>query len=259
MISKWVHWWCSTCVVLTSMCAVLMPPRTARADPRSRVIFGGQLLVPLRESATYGASCSAPGSTVCADGTSFSYDTEEVTGGGRLDVEGFALLRLSDSTRVGLAVTLHPGLQFASVLSGKSRGFGTGLDPMVVGEWLPQVTSEVRWLLQGRIGFRTLFAGSDLSSEINDLKEICGDATAKGWLCSVDDGPYTGFALGVGTGLLWTPGAITWRAQLLLTVTEIDHLARVQMSGAGGTFDADGRLGGGDGWTTLSLAIGAEL
>lgn len=167
--------------------------------------------------------------------SSFDGQTADFDEASSMALGGDLLFHLSPEFRLGAGLLYVSGT--AVEVDGESRDtdFGSDLSLMAVAEGVFDVGPTTALTVRGQAGLFTLFPGGDLEDAIDQLKDVCNNATTGS--CDVDDGPYPGFTFGGGPGVRIALEKIALRVDLLFQWYSVKNLMRVNGQGVNGEID----------------------
>jgi hypothetical protein len=97
---------------------------------------------------------------------------------------------------------------------GPDYDLGSDLALQVVVEGVFDVGPKLALAVRGQGGLIGLFVGGDLEDQIDEDSELCRDASFD---CKVAEGPFFGWTLGGGAGVILDLGRVALRADLMLS------------------------------------------
>jgi hypothetical protein len=188
------------------------PPLAEQPVERSGLVAIARMGFIFTGSGEGEQECDGPGS-ICGviGGVSEDYD----------DKSGF-LVGVDLLGHVTPQVRLGGGLMYVFATSLEFDGesdeidLGSDLSTQVIVEGLVDVGPRTAIALRGQGGLIMLFPDDELSDLIDELEADCDQIDAAGGSCEVKDGPYVGWTVGAGVGVVHDLGGAALRADLIL-------------------------------------------
>ncbi len=213
------------------------------------------------------ATGSGDGETSCdGDCGGFDEDSENYDDESGIALGGDVLFRMGPTLRLGGGLLY----EIDTAIDARDKvDLGTDLTLAGVVEGAFPVSPTVDLVARGSLGLVFLFPGDDLEDAIEELQNACDDEPyyyygggggggggyGSPGNCSVDDGPYLGWSIGAGGGVLLALSGITLRLDLLLQYLRLDMLEISGESADGDDTTVTSSLVG----TRFWLGVGVEI
>ncbi|MBN1606603.1 MAG: hypothetical protein JW940_08205 [Polyangiaceae bacterium] len=179
--------------------------------PQVGVLLGGA------GSLVMDPSCTGTG---CSDSGLGSNETVKYDDRSRLALELDVLDHLGPKLRLGGGLMIVPSNSFEADTSTRKTKNGAEFTPLVIVEGV--FGDKIAGALRGFVGLPILVPAADLDDVVESLEATCDEVKAAGASCSTGSGPFLGYTLGAGVGVMGQIGeGVALRGDLALQYQSI--------------------------------------